>query len=82
MSALPNEAWCILTGAEVIREDVGEPSCSAVQMASVLDPQLGMLERSRGLWRGSVALCPGVIVSLALPERALTRPSALAQPAP
>jgi hypothetical protein len=30
------------------------------------DPRLGMLERSRGLWRGSVAFYPGVIVSLAL----------------
>ena len=30
------------------------------------DPQLGMLERSRGLWRGSTALYPSVIVSLAL----------------
>ena len=30
------------------------------------DPQLGMLERSRGLWRGSVALHPGVIVPFAL----------------
>jgi len=43
------------------------------------DPQLGMLERSRGLWRGSTALYPSVIVSLALagtrtePDRAALR---------